>query len=143
MLLCSDMLTTGSSNDSKSSSDITLRYRSNVPLSSTRRDSVTAWSDEDHHTATSSIFPFHLISGCSTAERDMCQFSRTITSQEVQGRIGLRKGMYIDVEVEVGREPPPSLAGFGAWVCRHRCARGLQHHATCRNHAHIISMKPG
>lgn len=137
MLSYSDMLSKDSSSSSESSSDITLHAESDVPLSSIRRDSVTAWSDEDDDTAASQIFPFHLISGCSTAERGMCQYSRTITSHEVQGRIALRKGMYI--RGRGGGSKTPTLfgrvRGGGSAVIAPR-AKGSQHHATCRNHVH-------
>jgi hypothetical protein len=68
-----------------------------------RRDSLTAWSesDNDEHAPAPPppLFPFHLIAGCSTAERAMCQISQTLTAAELQGgRIGL-KGTLVDVDM--------------------------------------------
>jgi hypothetical protein len=60
--------------------------------SSGRRDSLTAWGDDErHHSSVQRLFPFHLISACSTAQRDMCQFAlREELGLEAQGRIGFR-----------------------------------------------------
>ncbi|KAH3967067.1 hypothetical protein HBH70_123320 [Parastagonospora nodorum] len=76
-----------SSSEPESCSDITLLE--DAPRSH-RRDSLTAWSDDGNDPVAPSFFPFHLISGCSAAERAMCQFSGSIASQTLQGRIGLK-----------------------------------------------------
>jgi hypothetical protein len=86
-----------SSSEPESSSDTTLHEEDDAALFLKRRDSLTAGCDEeedddDEAAVLPSLFPFHLLSGCSSAERAMCQISQTITSQELQGRIGL-KGM--------------------------------------------------
>ena len=87
------------------------------------------------------LFPFHLISACSTAQRDMCQFaSREELGLEAQGRIGFR-GTYVDVEERSGVEcrlaPPlnPPTPAFGALDPRSRVPSSLASihtHATCR-----------
>jgi hypothetical protein len=81
-----------SSSDRESCSDITLNEDPDVPQRTYRRDSLTAWSEEVEDPVSPSSFPIHLLSGCSAAERVMCQYSGSITAQMVQaqGRIGLK-----------------------------------------------------
>jgi hypothetical protein len=137
---------------SECSSDTTTLLEDDAPLfPPRRRDSLTAWSEDDDYDdddvpAPQPLFPFHLIAGCSTAERAMCQISRTITSQELQGRgriVGLKGTLTWTVVERCGpqpAEPPPNLggaAGFGVravggpCVPSSRCSH--KHHATCRN----------
>lgn len=73
---------------SNSSSDNTLEDASYH--SPHRRDSLTSPGGDYNGTARSIFFPHHLISGCSTAESIMCQYSRAITSHEVQRRVGIK-----------------------------------------------------
>jgi hypothetical protein len=88
-----------SSSEPESCSDTTLHEEDDAALFLKRRDSLTAGceeddddDDDDDDAVLPSLFPFHLLSGCSSAGRAMCQISQTITSRELQGRIGL-KGM--------------------------------------------------
>jgi hypothetical protein len=122
------------SSESESSSDITLLEKDDVPRRSYRRDSLTAWSDPGDDPVSPTVFPFHLISGCSAAERTMCQFSGSITSQMVQGRIGL-KGT-LTWRCGPCKTPPKfgRVRGGGPLdlPSSHRANR-RQHHATCRN----------
>lgn len=124
-----------SSND-ESCSDITLNEEPDVPQRSYRRDSLTAWSEEGDEPVSPSSFPFHLISGCSAAERDMCQYSGSITSPMVQAprRIGLKGTL-------TWRCGPPNphqilsraRGGGPLEVPSSHRARCFRHHATCRN----------
>lgn len=121
-----------------SSSDITLHEEDDVPVPSYRRDSLTAWSDQGNDAVSPSVFPFHLISGCSAAERAMCQYSESITSQMVQGRMGW-KGT-LTWRWRCGSRDPHQIFGrrvsggggpldVPSWPH----ANCLQHHATCGN----------
>jgi hypothetical protein len=53
------------------------------------QDSVTAPADEGD-ASPAGLFPFHLIAGCSAAERAMSQYSQTLTSQDVRRMMGLQ-----------------------------------------------------
>ncbi|KAL5117333.1 hypothetical protein ACEQ8H_004778 [Pleosporales sp. CAS-2024a] len=75
--------------EAESSSDTTLDEVDDIPLPWRRRDSLTACSDGGE-AGSPSVFPFHLISGCSAAGRIMCHYSGTVTSHMVQGRIGFK-----------------------------------------------------
>lgn len=82
-----------SSSERETSSDTTLLQADNV--SECCIDDRSDWVTEDSlshaaHIAASTFFSFHLISGCSTAGRDMCQYSRSMTSQEVKKVLGLK-----------------------------------------------------
>lgn len=95
----------------------------------------------------SAIFPFHLISACSSAERAMCQYSQstTTTTCEVKQNVG-RKGTYRTVHGRAswkarmlcsmlhgriaymsglwhGRVAPPPAGPTGPWRFRHRSRR--------------------
>jgi hypothetical protein len=111
---------------SECSSDTTTLLEDDAPLfPPRRRDSLTAWSEDDNDDdddvpAPQPLFPFHLIAGCSTAERAMCQISRTITSQELQGRgriVGLKGTLTWTVVERCGPQPPPILGVPPASVC--------------------------
>jgi hypothetical protein len=127
-----------SSSDRESCSDITLNEEPNVPLRTYRRDSLTAWSEEVEDPVSPSRFPIHLLSGCSAAERVMCQYSGSITSQMVQaqGRIGLKGTLTWRSGPPNPHQPWASAGpGSGRWtlecaVIAHR--ECVQHHATCR-----------
>jgi hypothetical protein len=78
--------------DDEASSDTTLNdvdeADERLPPSNTVRDAPQS------HCAgppSSVNFPFHLIAGCSSAERTtMCNLSGSLTSQEVKSVLGLR-----------------------------------------------------
>ena len=93
----------GSSSPSESSSNREMASVSDTTLNEADEDeeSISSQSDAvigsepshgvDIHTPNSpTLFPFHLISGCSTAGRTMCTSSGSLTSQEVKSVLELR-----------------------------------------------------
>lgn len=120
MLLCSNVPKEDSLSGHEPSSDTTLHEdKHDVSQCSIRRDSLIAETEASNDTFLPTLFPFHLISGCSTAERNMCQYSRLITSQEVRMRIGLkgtltwRCGLGCSVGAPTN---PPTHAAVGRWT---------------------------
>jgi di- and tripeptidase len=77
-----------SPSDHESSSDTTLHEVDGIPPYC-HGESVTVCGDE-HNTSSSAFFPFHLIAGCSTAQRGMCPYSRTITSRDLPRTVELK-----------------------------------------------------
>lgn len=82
-----------SSSDHETSSDLTLLQAEEG--SEYYPDAPSHWvtvHPQPHapDISASAFFSFHLISGCSTAGREMCQYSRSMTSQEVKKVLGLR-----------------------------------------------------
>src|SRR5690242_6274652 len=91
MLPCADTQD-DSSDGYQSASDITLHDEDDDESPFFDAEPVTAY----RHTRSDSLvfFPFHLIAGCGTAERAMCQFSRSMTEQEVRKTVVV-KGTYV------------------------------------------------
>jgi hypothetical protein len=85
MFLCADVPRDDSSNGDDSHSDTTLH---DAKSDSGRRDSLTTPLDDSEEVIIPALFSFQLIAGCSTAERIMCQYSRTVAAQEVQTKGG-------------------------------------------------------
>jgi hypothetical protein len=85
MFLCAELPRDDAPSGDTFLSDTTLHDEKSATA---RRDSLTTWVDERDKIITPVLFPFQLIAGCSTAERVMCQYSRTITSHEVYTRSG-------------------------------------------------------
>jgi hypothetical protein len=99
--------------DDNASSDITLNdvdeAHERLPRWSTVREAPLSYSADP---SSSVNFPFHLIAGCSSAERaTMCNLSGSLTSQEVEKVVGLR-GTSSRVEAPIGHAPGPRSRRF-------------------------------
>lgn len=100
------------SSDCETSSDTTLLEGHQEPEASHTAcadwaiDASASYSDDSRSSA---FFPLHLVSGCSCASRLMCQYSRSITSQEVKRVLGLR-GTSRRVRRCIGSRPAPQPA---------------------------------
>jgi hypothetical protein len=117
----------GSSTENETYSDTTLddvdeldERLSHRPYAVTNRASYTSSQSLGADICPWTIFPFHLISGCSSAGRTMCSPSRSMTSQEVRRVLGLR-GMYIHIYIYKvgGALVAPQTAHLGAggpWI---------------------------
>jgi di- and tripeptidase len=123
MFLCSDLPRDDSSSEDgdESSSDITLHDEHPLASDSGRRDSLTGWLDDSDKAVSPVLFPFQLLSGCSTAERVMCQFSRAITSQEMRTRTGSQgtltwRSRCGVVERDEPANPTKRRRGRGQWT---------------------------
>ena len=81
--------------DHETSSDTTLHEgEDELEWSTARRPSITSGSVSFSDDIDASVvFPFHLISACSSAGRIMCQYSGTVTAQETRKVLGL-KGLW-------------------------------------------------
>ncbi|KAF2821913.1 hypothetical protein CC86DRAFT_470020 [Ophiobolus disseminans] len=88
-----------SSDDYESASDITLHDEDDSDSHHFQPELVSTWFDNE--SSRSILFPFHLIAGCSTAERAMCQYSPSVTAQEV------RKTVVVKARLTVPMTTPP------------------------------------
>jgi hypothetical protein len=98
--------------DSSSSSDNTLNDDEDGDFYDATQLQVTSLDDE-YEDEIPTTFPFHLISGCSAAERaTMCQYSQTVMSHEVRSskKLGF-EGTYVGWRCGGGVGTCPRWAG--------------------------------
>lgn len=108
-----------SPSDDETSSDITLNEvdeaDQRLPLSSTVREAPLSHSAG---LSSSAIFPFHLLAGCSSAERrTMCILSASLTSQEVKTALGVGlRGTSSRAAASIGDASGPRSRRFWPWT---------------------------
>jgi hypothetical protein len=117
-----------SSSEHESSSDITLQEADEAEWHFFPSEPVTPCIDDSEASHPPFLFPFHLISGCSTAERSMCQYSRSMTAQEVRSKVVV-KGTLTEWDAW---PPHASLDGWTLFF-RHRSAPTGAIHDTTRH----------